>query len=136
MQVSKKGITMNDVQFAALLRALLALYATMTATQINDTINSPQGLKESLIAQQLAGAVGLLNQNKLAFAAALDAALVNAGAVWNVNVYNLNGLAMSFGIKLVAREELSAIRTHAPTIGFDAAKALTNMLRLIKAAER
>lgn len=54
-----------------------------------------------------------------------------AGNVWNLTPTNING-----GLRLSATEELGAICRYGGTPTFDAAKAVTNLLRLIKAARR
>lgn len=124
---------MSDATLARDLRNVL------NAEGMNDqTINTAiQGeLKEAQIAQTYPGVVASINNNQAGFSASLNTSLTASGATWNGVVYNLTALGLSMGIKLVATEELSAIRTHANTPGFDSAKALTNMLRIIKAAER
>ncbi|MCP4425500.1 MAG: hypothetical protein GY803_13485 [Chloroflexi bacterium] len=124
---------MSDADLAGDLRQLLDTYG-MTAESINDAIGKE--LKETQIEALFTAVIANINLNKIAFSANLNNALTARGATWNGVVYNLAPLGLSFGLKLAATEELSAIRTHAPTPGFDAAKALTNLLRLIKAAER
>lgn len=93
-------------------------------------------LKESDVAQYLPNAVNTMRLKKTEFATALDQAVTGLGAVWNGTFYAVNGMGLPIALRQPATEELSAIRTHAPTVGYDPAKALTNMLRLIKAAER
>lgn len=124
---------MTNQTMATAIRGVLARYA------VSDALISAatrQELKEQDVAQHLANAVNTMRISKLAFAAALDAALVHLGAVWGGTTYNLAALGLTPGVRMAATEELSAIRTHAPTAGYDPAKALTNMLRLIKVAER
>ncbi len=124
---------MPDLTLSAAIRAELIAHAGITTNQINTLIGAP--LKESDIDANYAAQVGTLYGNRVAFAAGIDTAVTNQGGVWTGNVYNLLPLGL-VKLKMVAAEELSAIRTHAATPGFDAGKALTNMLRLIKAAER
>lgn len=126
---------MTDAALARDLRdALNAPNVGMGDAIIDQAINGQ--LREDSIAATYPGEVAQMLANKLAFASALDQTLLNRGAVWNHPVYNLTALNLSPGTRMVATEELTAIRTWAPAPGFDAAKALTNMLRIIKAAER
>jgi hypothetical protein len=124
---------MTNQTMATAIRGVLAQYAVSNAL-INGVITTQ--LKEQDVAEHLAIAVNTMLVSKLGFAAALDLAMVGLGAVWGGATYNLAALNLTPGVRMAATEELSAIRTHAPTAGYDAAKALTNMLRLIKAAER
>ncbi len=91
-------------------------------------------LKEAALASNAASTQ--MTNNATAFRDDLDHRLTQAGAVWSPPVYNLAGLGLTMGVKMVATEELAAIRTHAGTPGFDGAKAVTNMLRIVKAIER
>lgn len=126
---------MTDAVLARDLRdALNDPLVGMTDAQIDNAILGQ--LKEDQTPLSHPAQVGLLLANKIAFANALDQILIQRGAVWNAVVYDLTALGLSPGIKRVATEELSAIRTWAPNAGFDAGKALTNLLRIIKAAER
>ena len=50
---------------------------------------------------------------------------------WDLGAVDLTG-----PLKRVATEEVNAISKHGPTSGFDAAKALTNILRMIKGRNR
>jgi hypothetical protein len=126
---------MTDAVLARDLRdALNAPLVGMTDAQIDTAIQGQ--LKEDQIPISYPAEVGLLLANKIAFANALDQTLIQRGAIWNAVVYNLIALGLTPGITRVATEELSAIRTWAPNARFDAGKALTNLLRIIKAAER
>ena len=124
---------MADRDLSNAIRGVLNTYAATNAL-IDRCIRG--SLREADIAQNLPHSVTTMRLKKVEFAAALDQALTALGAVWQNPTYNLAGLGLSPGIRLVATEELSAIRTYAPTAGYDAAKALTNMLRLIKTIER
>lgn len=93
-------------------------------------------LKESDVATYLRHAVNTMLIKKTEFAAALHAELLGLNATWNAPTYNLVPLHLTPVVRLTATEELSAIRTHAPSPNYDPAKALTNMLRIIKVAER
>ena len=60
------------------------------------------------------------------------------GAVYDptTEMWNLRPTNIATGLRLSATEELGAICRYGGHPGFDAAKALTNLLRLIKAAAR
>jgi hypothetical protein len=130
-----KENTMTDDVLARDLRdALNTANVGMSDAMIDQAIVGQ--LREDGIAMTQQAPVARLLANKAAFANALDQTLLMRGAAWNQRVYDLVQLNLSPGIQLVATEELTAIRTWSPTPRFDAAKALTNMLRIIKAAER
>lgn len=124
---------MADIDLSNAIRGVLNTYAATNAL-IDRVIR--QALREADVTQHLPNSVTTMRLKKVEFAAALHQALIVLGAVWQNPVYNLGGLGLSPGVRRAATEELSAIRTHAPTAGYDAAKALTNMLRLIKSIER
>jgi hypothetical protein len=124
---------MPRTAFSNAIRGVLNRYA-LTDQLIDNII--PHELKEADVATHLKTAVTNMTFWKNEFANALDQAITALGAIWNAPTYNLAPLGLPMGVQLAATEELSAIRTHAPTPGYDAAKALTNMLRLIKVAER
>lgn len=124
---------MPQTPFSTAIRGVLTQYG-MTAGDIDADIAGE--LKEAVIAHSRAAAVQNINLNKVQFGTDMDQAITGLGAVWTHPVYNLTPLNLPFGVKLVATEELSAIKTHSPSPNFDAAKALTNMLRMIKIAEK
>ncbi|HEU0013095.1 MAG TPA: hypothetical protein VFQ45_05400 [Longimicrobium sp.] len=122
----------NNVELANALRTALGTIG-MTATDINTAIGG--SLHEASIASTYGTQVGNIAGNPAAFATAIDGAATGLGATWTAPVYNLTPLNLTPGVKLPATEELSAIRTHSGSAAFDPAKALTNMLRIIKVAE-
>lgn len=94
-------MALTDARLARILRDALNAYA-MTDTLIATLIHGE--LKETGIASSYPDAVTNLKNQRFAFAANLQNALLREGAIWLGNVYSL-GTQMSFGFKLVATEE-------------------------------
>ena len=106
----------------------------MTNIQINQAIWGE--LKELSVASDYPMvAAAIAPPHNTAFTDAFNEAVQGAGGVRNGR-WNLAGIKLTPPLSMVAPEECNAISTHGPTPMFDAAKALTNILRLIKAGER
>lgn len=123
---------MPNAQLKAALQALLNTYGMSNKMIAQATAGQ---LKEVNIAATYAAIVTEIGApNNVNFTNAFNAAITGLGGVWNAPVWNLGALGLTTPLPVVAVEECSAITTHGPTVGFDAAKALTNILRMIKAA--
>ncbi len=120
--------------FAAALRNVLVA-AGMTNNQIDTAIQGE--LKEVEIAHTYNGVVAAIG-NGAALRGSLIHEVTGVGGAFApaTNTWNLTGTNINFGLRLSATEECGAICKYGNTAGFDAAKAVTNLLRLIKAAER
>ena len=94
-------------------------------------------LKEVQVAQTFAAVVAALGTGAM-IKAALIQRVTRLGATYDdtTRVWNLVPTRISMGLRLSATEELGAICRYGGHPGFDAAKAITNVLRLIKAAPR
>lgn len=104
----------------------------MSNAQIAAAVAGP--LREIEVGANYPGVVAAMAApNNLAFANAFDQAITNLGGVWNPPVWNLAALGLTPPLSMVAVEECSAISKYARTNAFDAVKALTNILRMIKA---
>ena len=125
---------MADRELALALRSVLGQYEISDA--LIDIVIKHE-IKECDIDKHAVKYVAILNKNKDALGNVLDAALMKYGVTWNAvsSTYNFASMGLNkTGVS--ATEDLSAIRRFSSTENFDAAKALANMLRLIKAAER
>jgi hypothetical protein len=124
----------GDMELSRAIRNALNV-AGITDADIDQMISGQ--LRENDIANDYPVAVGRMLQNKIPFAAALDGELLQLGATWGNPRYNLSALGLSSGaVQQFATEQVTAIRTWTPQNNYDAAKALTDMLRVVKRLER
>lgn len=122
---------MPNANLVAGLRGLLNNYG-MPDADIDQAIAGE--LKEVSIEHAYGNVVAAIaDPNNGGFTIAFNGVINGLGGVWKAPVWDLSQLALTMPLSAVAPEELSAITTHGPTPGFDAGKALTNLLRLIKA---
>ena len=111
-----------------------SLDGIMTNSQINQAISGE--LKEVEVEKNYAGSVEKMSpptHNKT-FTASFNKQIEENGGVWLGNVWNLKGYELTGTLGMVATEECSAITNFGPTDKFDAAKGLTNILRMIKSS--
>ena len=124
---------MSNADLAAALRLVLrAIFPGLPNGEITSYIGGE--LKEIAVANDWAQ--WIQNMNGPAFAQALDNELGQRGVTWQNNGYNFGPLGLTPPSSQTAPEDLNASRRYAPTATFDKAKAITNLLRAIKTAER
>ena len=123
---------MANVDLGNALRQVLNNYG-MLNPQIEGAIAAQ--IQEATVGAQFPAVVAALGHpNNVAFTAAFNAAIAGVDGVWNDPLWNLAPLGLTGPLAMVAGEECNAISHYGPTPGFDAVKALTNMLRMINVA--
>jgi len=124
---------MSNAHLATALRLVLnTVCPSVPDSAISEYIK--QELKEVAVAKDWASFIQHITGP--AFAQALDAELGNYGVVWQGHAYNFGPLGLTPPTSYTAPEDLNATRKYAMTANFDKAKAITNVLRAIKTAER
>jgi hypothetical protein len=133
-QINKtKNPTMPNQHLAnALRQVLITLIPGLPPASI--TVYLKKEIKEMSVAVDWAPAVA--NITGPAFALALDNELTNIGVPWVGNAYNFAPAGLTGPTKITAPEDLNALKNYSATPQFDVAKALANVLRAIKTAER
>lgn len=109
-----------------------SLDGIMTKEQIDQAIQGE--LKEKDIEKNYPASVGLMSppDNNQAFTRAFNTQISDHGGMWLGKMWDLRGYELTGPLQRVAPEECNAISNHGPTNQFDAAKGLTNILRMIK----
>lgn len=123
---------MADKDLARTLRQFMVVYE-MPNEYIDSFIAG--SITELDIQKKATAFIDFIKNHRTEFASDLQDALVNIDGVLVNNKYDLSACGLTL-LKKTATEELSVIHQFAKTSNFDAGKAVTNLLRLIKAGER
>lgn len=130
----KKNTDKADKALAGGLRKLINDYE-MSDPSINDVL--VKGVpKEVYVEKECWMAVNTIKYYREAFAKEMGEILTGLDAVQTGNIYDLKPMGLSKDIEGISTEELNAISKYASRQDFDATKALTNILRIIRKAER
>jgi hypothetical protein len=123
---------MADKDLARVLREFMVVY-DMPEKVIDALIAG--SIMESEIEKHICPYLQFIYNHKTEFASDLGDALVPLDAAMKDDAYDFSALGLDL-TKKAAEEDLSAIHNYARTARFDACKAVTNILRIIKVGER